>query len=63
VQEDILKKTKTTEVILKLKIMAVKFLNSWLWFNLYYRHTKKHKSDYTKTRDAVLKKRKEIIGR
>ena len=37
--------------------------NSRFWYNIYYKHTRKHKAERKAVRDAVLKRRKEIIGR
>ena len=28
------------------KNIYIRFLNSWLWFNLYYRHTKQYKNEF-----------------
>jgi len=36
--------------------------NSKLWYNMYYKHTKKHKLELKTVREDVLKRRKELIG-
>jgi hypothetical protein len=38
-------------------------VDSKLYWNLYYKHSKKHKAELKAVRDSVLKRRKEIIGK
>lgn len=38
------------------------YFNSWAYFNLYYKHTKKHKEEMRKITEHVLKVRKKAIG-
>jgi len=38
-----------------------KIVNSWLWFHLYYKHTKQHKKDLKDTYDEVVKRRDKFI--
>lgn len=45
------------------KLKQKYYYNSWWYFNIYYRHTKKHKEDLRKITEHVLKVRKETIGR
>ena len=37
--------------------------NSKIWFHLYYKHTKQHKLDCKLTKDRVLARRRELIGK
>ena len=45
------------------KKLHIKIVNSWLWYHLYYKHTKRHKLELEEVRNNVLKLRKGIIGR
>lgn len=38
------------------------YYNSWLYFHLWYKHTKKHKEELEKITKEVLKVRKKAIG-
>lgn len=40
-----------------------KIVNSRLWYNVYYKHTKEHKQNLENTYNRALKRRKEIIGK
>ena len=44
------------------KVKSKYYYNSWCYFNLYYKHTKKHKEEMRKITEYVLKRRKEAIG-
>lgn len=45
-----------------LKLLPQRFLNSSFYFNVYYKHTRKHKKDVKDTVDRILDIRKKIIG-
>lgn len=38
------------------------YYNSWWYFHLYYKHTKKHQEEMKKITEHVLKVRKKAIG-
>ena len=48
--------------ILWLELVAVKMFNSWLYFHLFYKHTKRHKEEMRAIKARVLKRKKEILG-
>lgn len=38
-----------------IKIWYTKFVNSTFWFNVYYRHTKKHKAELKEITNRITK--------
>ena len=43
--------------------LKTRLYNSYLWYQIYYKHTKKHKREIKRTYDDVMKRRKELIGK
>lgn len=44
------------------KLKQKYYYNSWWYFNLYYKHTRKHKEKMRKITEHVLEVRKKAIG-
>ena len=45
-----------------LKNIYNRFLNSWLWFNIYYRHTKQHKNELKEIKEGVLRVKNKVLS-
>jgi len=46
-----------------LEKLHIKIVNSWIWFHLYYKHTKQHKNDLDRTRDEIIARRDHFLGK
>jgi len=49
--------------MLNIRQIETKIVNSWVWFHIYYKHTKKHKSDLNRVRAKVMKVRNRALNR
>ena len=43
--------------------MYIKIANSQLWFDLYYKHTKRHKKDLKDTKNRVLQIKRRALNK
>ena len=40
-----------------------RFFNSWLWFNIYYHHTKQHKDELKTIKEGILRTKNKVLNK